>query len=200
MVKMLWNEDINGKFFCKSAFSYRPELDVSPHLEQDDHPWYQQLLGILNWIVELGRIDVHNIVARLSAYLAAPRVGHIKAVLHVFAYLKATNNKLIEFDKTLPTLPDDNIDRDKWKDFYPDADAINEKPPRMPRPLGNPVRISCFVDADHAGDQATRRSYTGIILMINKAFVSSTSKRQNTVEAATFGSEIITAQIAKEKI
>ena len=57
-----------------------------------------------------------------------------------------------------------------WKDFYPDADAINEKPPRMPRPLGNPVRISCFVDADHAGDQATRRSYTGIILMINKAF------------------------------
>ena len=125
-------------------YSYRPELDVSPHLEQDDHTWYQQLLGILNWIVELGRIDVHNIVARLSAYLAAPRVGHIKAVLHVFAYLKATNNKLIESNKTLPTLPDDNIDGDKWKDFYPDADTINEKPPRMPRPLGNPVRIFLF--------------------------------------------------------
>ena len=68
MVKMLWNEDINGKFFCKSAFSYRPELDVSPHLEQDDHTWYQQLLGILNWIVELGRIDVHNIVATFRLF------------------------------------------------------------------------------------------------------------------------------------
>lgn len=36
--------------------------------------------------------------------------------------------------------------------------------------------------------------------MINKAWVSSFSKRQNTVEAATFGSEIIAARLAKEKI
>ena len=191
---------LDGRF-NPLPYTYRPELDVSPHLGQDDHTWFQQLIGILNWIVELGRIDIHNVVARLSAYLAAaPRVGHIKAALHVFAYLKATNNKLIEFDKALPELPVDNVDGDKWKDFYPDASDINEKPPRMPRPLGNPVRISCYVDADHAGDQVTRRSYTGIIQMINKAFVSSFSKRQNTVEAATFGSEIIAARIAKEKI
>ena len=164
---------LDGSFNPKNPLPYscRPELDVSPHLGQDDHTWFQQLIGILNWIVELGRIDTHNVVARHSAYLAAPQVGHIKAVLHVFACLKATNNKLIEFDKTLPELPDDNIDGDNASD-------INEKPPRMPRPLGNPVRISCYVDADHAGNQATRRSYTGIIMMINKAFVSSFSKRQ----------------------
>lgn len=48
---------------------YRPELDVSAVLEPKDANWYQQLIGILNWIVELGRIDIHNSVARLSAYL-----------------------------------------------------------------------------------------------------------------------------------
>ena len=102
----------------------------------------------------------------------------------------------------MPALPDDYLDGDMWKDFCPHAEELDERPTRMPEPLGNPVSISCYVDADHAGDQATRRSYTDIIMMmmINKAFVSSFSKRQNTVEAATFGSEIIAARIAKEKI
>ena len=154
----------------------------------------------MNWIVELGRVDIHNIVARLSAYLAAPRVGHIKAALHLFSFLKGSNNKLIAFDSAMPDLPDEHLDTSKWRDFYPSADELDEKPPRMPKPLGKAVRIFCYVDADHAGDQATRRSYTGIIMMINKAFVSSFSKRQNAAEAATFGSEIIAARIAKEKI
>ena len=35
---------------------------------------------------------------------------------------------------------------------------------------------------------------------LRKAWLSSFSKRQNTVEAATFGSEIIAARLAKEKV
>ena len=34
-------------------------------------------------------------------------------------------------------------------------------PPGMPRPLGKGFVIRCFVDADHAGDEITRRSRTG---------------------------------------
>ena len=189
---------IDPKNPCK--YEYRPDLDVSDFLDKNDSNWFQQLIGILNWIVELGRIDIHNLVARLSAYLAAPRVGHLKAALHIFSYLKGSNNKLIEFDPEMPELPQNFLDHSNWTEFYPDAAEINELPSKMPQPLGNPVRVTCFVDADHAGDRATRRSYTGIIMMINKAFVSSFSKRQNTVEAASFGSEIIAARIAKEKI
>ena len=62
------------------------------------------------------------------------------------------------------------------------------------------VRIYCFVDADHAGDRITRRSYTGIVMKINSAVIGSYSKRQTTVEVSTFGSELIAARIAKEKI
>jgi len=99
----------------------------------------------------------------------------------------------------MPDLPDQHLDTSKWRDFYPSADELDEKPPRMPKPLGKAVRIFCYVDADHAGDQANRRSYTGIIMMINRAFVSSFSKRQNTAEAATFGLRLLPLGLRKRK-
>ena len=38
--------------------TYRPELDVSRELNVADAAYYQSLIGILRWIVELGRVDV----------------------------------------------------------------------------------------------------------------------------------------------
>jgi hypothetical protein len=70
----------------------------------------------------------------------------------------------------------------------------------MSSPRGMPVVISVFVDADHAGNTVTRRSHTGIIVYINSAPILWYSKRQNTVETSTFGSEIIALKIAVETI
>jgi hypothetical protein len=47
-------------------------------------------------------------------------------------------------------------------DIY--GDDVEALPPNMPIPMGNLVEIYCFVDADHAGNLATRRSHTGIII------------------------------------
>jgi len=52
--------------------SYRPDLDFSSPLEEDYANWYQQLIGILRWAVELGGIDIHLSVALLAQYLAQP--------------------------------------------------------------------------------------------------------------------------------
>ncbi len=60
--------------------------------------------------------------------------------------------------------------------------------------------MSCFVDADHAGNKVTRRSHTGIIIFCNRAPILWYSKRQNTVETSTFGSEFIATRIAVELI
>ena len=38
--------------------TYRPELDVSRELNVADAAYYQSLIGILRWIVELGLVDV----------------------------------------------------------------------------------------------------------------------------------------------
>ena len=60
--------------------------------------------------------------------------------------------------------------------------------------------MTCYVDADHAHCQATRRSVTGIVLFVNNMPIRWVSKRQTTVETSTYGSELIAARIAVELI
>ena len=82
------------------------------------------------------------------------------------------------------------------QEIYPDA--IDETPHDMPTPRGNPVDITIFVDADHAGNRVTCRSHTGILIFLNTAPIMWFSKCQNTVETSTFGSEFIAMKIAAE--
>ena len=89
-------------------------------------------------------------------------------------------------------------DHDSWNEAYPNIKE--EIPLDMPKPKGKPVRITVYVDADHAHDQITRRSITGIIVMINKTPVRWICKRQKTVESSTYGSELVAARIATELI
>ena len=81
---------------------YRPELDVSPLLDDQRANYYQNLISILRWAVELGRIDVHVQVAMLAHYLVQPRQGHLEAAYHIFAYLKRHERSRMVFDDTLP--------------------------------------------------------------------------------------------------
>ena len=54
-----------------------PELDESKHLDDDEHTKYQMLIGMLNWIVTIGRIDIVFAVSSLSRFTACPRQGHM---------------------------------------------------------------------------------------------------------------------------
>ena len=63
--------------------TYRPELDVSRELNVADAAYYQSLIGILRWIVELGQVDVCLDVSMMSSHLALPREGHLEQVLQV---------------------------------------------------------------------------------------------------------------------
>ena len=62
------------------------------------------------------------------------------------------------------------------------------------------AELNCFVDADHAGNQITRQSHTGVLLFVCRAPIIWYSKQQNTVEMSTFGSEFIAAKTATEII
>jgi hypothetical protein len=73
-------------------------------------------------------------------------------------------------------------------------------PRDTPKPRGNVVSTHCFVDADHAGNRVTCRSQTGILIFVNRAPIIWYSKRQNTVETSTFGSEFVAMRIAVELI
>ena len=56
---------------------YSPELDVTPELMPIDTAFYQSLVSILRWIIELGRVNSAMEVSLMSSHLALPREGHI---------------------------------------------------------------------------------------------------------------------------
>jgi hypothetical protein len=177
---------------------YRPELDMTPLLGPEKANYYQNLIGILRWAVELGRIDIHIHVSMLSSFLSSPRVGHLEQVLHIFAYLKRYDRSTMIFDDTLPKIELSSFPVADWTEFY--RDAKEEIPANAPEPLGKEVHMYCFCDADHAGDRLTRRSQTGIIIFLNRAPILWYSKKQNTVESSTFGSEFVALRIAVDLI
>jgi hypothetical protein len=78
--------------------------------------------------------------------------------------------------------------------------VVEELPPKMPKPMGNSVNITCFVDANHAGNVVTRRSHTGILIYIQNTPIIWHSRRQNTVETSTLGSEFVALRNARDLI
>ena len=57
------------------------------------------------------------------------------------------------------------------------------------------MRITIFVDADHACDKVTCRYVSGILVLMNNTVVKTFSKRQTTVESSTYGSELVAARL-----
>ena len=158
----------------------------------------------LRWICELGRVDVLHEVSIISQYLVQPRNGHLEQCLNIFQYLKHHNRSWIVLDPTRfeidwqPTKNEASLEEQAlaMKGMYPDV--VDEIPYNAPEPRGNEVDISIFVDADHARNRVTRRSHTGIIIYCNSEPIIWFSKRQNTIETSTFGSEFIALKLATE--
>ena len=73
-------------------------------------------------------------------------------------------------------------------------------PKDIPEALGNEVMSVTYVDANLLHDLLTGRSVTGILHMLNKTPIDWFSKRQATVETATYGSKFTAARIAVEQI
>jgi hypothetical protein len=134
----------------------------------------------------------------LSRYLVSACRGHLEQVFHIFAYLKAHKESTLVFDDTEPNFDNSKFNKCDWSEFYPNAaEAI---PTNAPEPRGKPVTMSCFVDANHAGCWVMRRSHTVILILVNRAPILWHSKRQNTVESSTFGSEFVAAKTSIEMV
>ena len=196
-------EDMLGtefrQFKSPMAEGYHPELDDSPLLDPRSASRFRTMIGSANWIITLGRFDINYAVQALSRFNMAPREGHLKAMKRVFGYLKKFYKGRIIIDNTYPDHSKyEAVTYENWQEFYPDASE--DIPPDMPTPRGKAARMTVYVDADHAHDQVTRRSVTGILLMVNNTPIRWVSKRQKTVETSTYSSELVAARIAVELI
>ena len=179
---------------------YRPELDVTIELNAIDSAYYQSLIGILRWMVELGRVDICLEVSMLSSHLALPREGHLDQIFNIFAYLKRNHNSEMIFDPSDPDIDQSLFDRKDWTASEFGLTLEEVLPPNMPTPRGMGFVMRAFVDADHAGDSITRRSRTGFLIYLNSAPIYWMSKKQTSVETSSFGSEFIAMKQCTEYI
>ena len=170
--------------------SYGPDTDVTKLSPPDQASYYNSIIGVMRWMVELGRIDICTEISCLASYLAMPRKGHLDAAIHVMSYLKQKHNTRLILDPSYPQNNKDGFINDAdWTQFY--GDVKEALPSNTPKPLGKEVELRMFVDSDHAGDKATRRSRTGFMIYMNMALINFISKKQATVESAVFGAEFV---------
>ena len=88
---------------------YSPELDITSELISTDATYYQSLVGILRWIVELCRVDICLEFSLMSSHLALPREGHLDKLYHIFAYLKRKHRARMVFDPTYPSIDNNDL-------------------------------------------------------------------------------------------
>ena len=188
---------------------YRPEIDVTPELEPGEASYYASLIGILRWMVELGRVDICTEVSMMSSHLALPRKGHLETIFHMFAHLKKKHNSEMVFDPSDPDMDEGDFPREDWSlSIYGD---VNEELPQtkpfeesgpgdMPEPRGRGFRMRVYVDCDLGGELVTRRSRTGFAVFLNNAPIYWMSKKQGSCEVSTFGSEFTAMKQAVEYV
>ena len=69
-----------------------PPTDVSPVCSPEEASYFQSIIGVMRWMVEIGRIDIATEVSQLSSFLAMPREGHLAAACHIMSYLRCKHN------------------------------------------------------------------------------------------------------------
>ena len=186
--------------------SYSPELDITDKLEAEDVTFFQELIGVLRWATEIGRLDILLEVSLLSQYQASPSEGHLEQLLHIFGFLRKHPKLTLYLSPKLPQMDllpqmdfgEFRTNREDFAELYRDAEEL--LPHHMPVPRGRSLVMTAFVDASHAANKVTRRSHTGFVIFLNRAPIVWYSKRQQTVETSTFSAEFIALKACIEAI
>ena len=154
---------------------------------------YLTMVGQHQWLVTLGRFDIHAQAATMSKIRAAPRQGHMDSLKMIYSYAIRTKDYAIWIRTEQPDysfLSDQAFD---WT-YSVYGDVHDNLPNDMPEPLGKAVTTTSTMDANLNHCLATGKALTGCLHFVNKTPVDWYSKKQATVETATYGSEFCCCQ------
>jgi hypothetical protein len=175
-----------------------PELDDSELLEDEGTQHYQSLIGALQWIITLGRFDVGTSVMSMSSFRVAPKEGHLERLKRICGYLSKMKHGYIRVRTEEPDFSDmPGVEYDWAKTVY--GDVKEEIPKDAPKPLGKRVVMTSYVDANLYHDMLTGRSVTAVLHFLNQTPVEWFTKKQPTVETATYGSEFVAAKTVRRQ-
>jgi Reverse transcriptase (RNA-dependent DNA polymerase) len=176
-----------------------PELDTTELLDDDGIHQYQSLIGVLQWIITLGRFDIATSVMTMSGFRVAPRQGHLDRLKRICGYLSKMKQGCIRVRTDEPDYSDMSETEYDWaRTVY--GRVKEELPTNAPKPLGKPVVMTTYVDANLYHDMMTGRSVSAVLHFFNQTPIEWFSKKQATVETATYGSEFVAAKLAIQQI
>jgi hypothetical protein len=176
-----------------------PELDESPLLDTEGISLYQSLIGAAQWVVSLGRFDIMTALVTMSQFRIAPRQGHLERLKQIYGYLRRFKTASLRVEVDPPDYSHmEQLQHDWSYSVYGDVEKL--VPKDVPEPLGKPVILSHYCDANLCHDLITGRAVTGILHFVNGMVIDWYSKKQATVETATYGAEFVAARIAIDQI
>lgn len=119
--------------------------------------------------------------------------------------MKKKFNKRIVVDSREPIVVNNGAEglldidlTEKLAEYYPKAkEEIDDK---VPEPLLDELKITAYVDSDHAHDKISRRSMMGLIIFVGRIPVFYMAKRQGAIETSTYGTEFIVMKTAVEEV
>jgi hypothetical protein len=176
-----------------------PERDTSELCTTDQIAQYQSMIGALQWIVTIGCLDNNTAVMTMSGFYMAPRAGYLNRLRRIYGYLLKMKHASIRIRTEEPDYSElpDNV-HDWTYSFYGQVEEL--LPVGAPDLLGNHVILPHYVDNNLMHDITMGRSVTGILHLVNMTPIERFSKKQATVETATYGSEFVAARICVEQI
>ena len=202
--KILANyERIFGEAPCMAASPLvqndHPEIDDSILLNEAGITQYQSLIGELQWCIALGRFDIMTAIMTMGRFRVCPRQGHLDRLKRVYGFLRKFKHGAIRVRTGLPDYSE--IPHVTYDWMYSVYGQVNEcLPTDAPAPLGKNIIVTTYVDANLYHDLLNGRAVTGVLHMLNGTPIDWYSKRQATVETATYGSEFVAARIATDQI
>ena len=153
---------------------------------------YMSIIGSCLHIAQVSRPDISFAMGVLSRHSATPGEKHMEAALDLVSYLLKTKHLFIGYQRTeenvnIPTI----YEKSKWAgDISPASKKSIEERLVASAPVPEPNSPDMFCDADYAGDKETRRSTSGMIVMMNGGPISWSSRLQKLVALSSAESEI----------
>jgi hypothetical protein len=168
-------------------------------LNSNGKQYYQRIIGCLQWVVTLGRLDIVFPVTSLARHTMSPRRGHLEKALRVAGYLRTYPKLKIAIDSSAPEgIPEFNEKvRAFIKERYPEAhEELSDFDP-SPGPAGELPTVT-FTDSDWAGEQSDMISVMGVMIMVGRTPVIVKCKKQSGVQCSSWGAELTAARLAVE--
>jgi Reverse transcriptase (RNA-dependent DNA polymerase) len=141
-----------------------PKLDDTELLDDDGVQKYQSMVEAAQWLILLGKLDVATAVMTMSGFLSAPHVGHLQRMKCIYGYVKKFHAGCIRVWTDMPDYSSLKPMEYNWAhSVYGNVEEVI--PSDTPTPLGKPVLITTYFDANLFHDLSfsclTRHPLTG---------------------------------------